>query len=56
VIKLLGCLVKGIRKPFFGLGKLFFPLLLSKLREKKPQIVDETKVPNNIINNYISKH
>ena len=44
VIKLIGALIKGLRKHFYGPAKTLFPLLMMKLREKKNQLVDETRV------------
>jgi hypothetical protein len=35
VIKLIGALIKGLRKHFYGPAKTLFPLLMMKLREKK---------------------
>jgi len=37
-----------MRKNFYGASKILFPLLMFKLREKKNQLVDETRVSVNI--------
>ena len=40
-IKILGLLAKAIRKPFNSSAKAFFPILLSKFKDKKTFIIDE---------------
>lgn len=41
-IKILGILAKGLRKAFQSPARNFFPLLLSKFKDKKTFIIDET--------------
>ena len=42
-MKILGLLAKGLRKNFQAPSKTFFPLVLSKLKEKKPQIIEQSQ-------------
>lgn len=41
-LKILGVLAKGIRKPFAPMVRSLFSNVISKFREKKTQMIDET--------------
>lgn len=41
-LKILAVLAKGIRKPFTPVVRSVFPNVISKFREKKTQMIDET--------------
>ena len=41
-IKAIDAMCKGLRKNFFVHTKIFFPIILSKLKDKKTAVIEET--------------
>ena len=54
VLKILGALAKGMRRPFAPVAKMMFSNVIGKFREKKTLMIDETYNTLNDFNHCIS--
>ena len=51
-IKAIGAMCKGLRKNFLIHTKIFFPIILSKLKDKKTMVIEETHKTLELITEY----